>query len=151
MFYPDFNRAFEIYTDASLVGIGAVLMQRDCKSDQLKLICCASRPFRGGEVNYYTTKKEFLALVWALRKFENLVLGKKIIINTDHQALTFLLTQKHVNPMLARWVETLLEFDLEIRHVPGPENDAADALSRQYEKWKVDRHRDPVQADVSSA
>jgi transposase InsO family protein len=140
--FPDFSQVMELYVDASLVGMGAALMQGP--EGAKRLIVATSRAFRGSEMHYSATKKELKALVWALGKLEQILLGGKFIVYTDHRALTFLLSQRHQAAMLERWTDKLLRFDMQISHVPGAENVVADALSRQYEKWLVDRHGKPA-------
>lgn len=73
--FPDFTLPFIIHVDASKEGIGAVLSQRIDPTKRERIILCASRQFRGAELNYSTTKKELWGLIWALKKFESLVLG----------------------------------------------------------------------------
>ena len=146
--YPDYGKPFDLFVDASLVGMGAVLMQEH--EGKLRLVSAASKAFRGSTLNYSATKKELLAVVWALRRFGNVLRGTQFTLHTDHRALMFLLTQTHINPMLARWVETILELDFDIQHVPGAENVIADALSRQYEKWRIDRHGQTIKKEAKA-
>ena len=85
------------------------------------------------EKNYCPTKKQLLAVIFALKKFEQYVSGRRFTLETDHKALVFLFTQKHVNRMISEWFETLLSFNFEIVHVPGANNVMADATSRMNE------------------
>jgi transposase InsO family protein len=144
--YPDYSQVMELFVDASLVGMGAVLMQKASPADKtLKIVYATSRAFRGSELSYSATKKELLAVVWALKRFENMIKFKRFVLHTDHQALTFLMTQSHLNAMLERWVDFICGFDFDLRHVPGADNVVADALSRQYDKWNIDRFGKPMQ------
>ena len=80
-------------------------------------------------MNNTTTKKELLAVVYALDKFRRYILGSKIVIYTDHATLKYLFSKKEAKPRLIRWVLLLQEFDLEIRDKKDNENSMADHLS----------------------
>src|SRR3954463_14350271 len=85
---PDWNEPFEIMCDASDYAVGAVLGQR--KDKKLHVIYYASRTLDEAQMNYATTEKELLAVVFALDKFRSYLVGAKIIIYTDHAAIRYL-------------------------------------------------------------
>jgi len=101
--------------------------------------------------NYCATRRELLAVVSALQHFRHYLLGNKVILRTDHHSLKWLKTFNKPEGILARWVETLAEFDLEIEHRPGRLHSNVDGISRQYckqcgakptnTKWFDELHR----------
>lgn len=125
---PNMNDNFLIECDASYVGIGAVLYQEE--GEERKVISLISRGLNKAERNYTVSEIEMLSVVFALTKFREYVLGRKITIVTDHKALEFLLTSKLTSNRLTRWILYIQEYDFEIKYRKGSENIIADFLSR---------------------
>jgi hypothetical protein len=92
---PDWSLSFEIMCDASDYVVGAVLGQT--KDKKHYAIAYASKTLTGAQLNYATTKKELLAVVFAIDKFRSYLVGAKIIVYTDHAALKYLFTKKDAN------------------------------------------------------
>ena len=133
LIYPDFEKSFTLYTDASGTGIGAVLSQigNDGKEH---VVAYASRSMNQAEVNYPITDQECLAIVWAIRHFQHYLELQPFTIVTDHSALKWLQTSKIPKGRRARWIMELQQFKFTIKHRPGKANANADALSRMYEE-----------------
>ncbi|KHJ39848.1 hypothetical protein D918_10120 [Trichuris suis] len=120
---PDLSKEFQLCTDASEHGIGAVLEQEG------RVVAYASRALRPAEKNYSVIEKECLAIVFATKKFRHFLLGSKFRVLTDHAPLQWLAAQK-MEGRLTRWAVMLQEFDMVIAYRPGQSNGNADALSR---------------------
>ena len=121
--YPSFKKEFTLLTDASAVGIGAVLEQEGHP------IAYASRSLTPSERQYSVIERECLAAVFAVKQFRHYLLGRPFSLHTDHQPLQWLSAQK-MEGRLCRWALALQEFDFEIKYRRGSANGNADALSR---------------------
>ena len=97
---PDWTIPFEIMCDASDYAIGAVLGQRVDK--HFHVIYYASKTLNETQVNYTTTEKEFLAVIFALDKFRSYLQGFKVVIHTDHAAIRHLVAKNDSKPRLIR-------------------------------------------------
>ena len=126
--YPDYSVDFQLETDASGVGLGAVLSQ--IQKDRSNQLAFASCTLQASEVNYGITELEALAVVWAVWHFWQYLYGHRCHIMTDNQVLKSLLNTPHPSGELARWGLTLQELDLVIAYRPGKKDPKADALSR---------------------
>src|SRR6185312_9991197 len=116
--------------DPSDYAVGAVLGQT--KDKKHHAIAYASKTLIGAQLNYATTEKELLVVVFAINKFRSYLVGAKIVVYTDHAALKYLLTKKDAKPHLIHWILLLQEFDIEIEDKKGVGNSVADHLSRMH-------------------
>ena len=89
-------------------------------------------------MNYRVFEMETIAILKALLKWEDKLLGQRINMVTDHKALEFFKMQKHLNNRQACWMEFLACFDFNIIYIKGETNLVADALSRNYENDTCD-------------
>lgn len=128
--YPDLTHPFFVATDASQVGIGCTLYQVINK--ETKHIAFMARALSKSERNYSTTKRELLAIVYALTKFHKFLWGRKFTLFCDHRSLVYLHTQKVANAMMINWLDTILNYDFNIIHLPGMDNILPDRLSRLF-------------------
>ncbi|XP_035830815.1 uncharacterized protein LOC118480199, partial [Helianthus annuus] len=120
---PEGTDDFVVYCDASIQGLGCVLMQRD------KVIAYASRQLKVHERNYTTHDLELGAVVFALKIWRHYLYGTRCTIYTDHRSLEHILKQKDLNMRQRRWVELLNDYECAIKYHPGKANVVADALS----------------------
>jgi hypothetical protein len=125
---PNWHLPFEIMCEASDYAVGAVLDQS--KDKKQYAISYASKTLIGPQLNYATTEKELLVVVFAIEKFMSYLVGAMFIVYTDQATLKYLLMKKDVKPHLIQWILLRHEFDLEIRDKKGVENLMADHLSR---------------------
>ena len=125
---PNVKERFVLRTDASNVGIGAVLMQYH--EGELFPVMYASRKLLPREKNYAVIEKECLALVWAIGKFEVYMYGQEFTIQTDHRSLEYLDKAKFSNARIMRWALSLQPYKYKIEYIKGEDNVGADFLSR---------------------
>jgi len=120
-----------LVTDASMTGAaGHVCQGDDWKT--AKPVAFWSGKFSSAEQAYPTHEQELLAIVESLKRFRHHLLGTKFTIVTDHEKLDRFMTQKNLSRRQTRWLETLNDFDFDIKWSPGKLNVFADALSRIY-------------------
>ncbi|GJV64757.1 retrotransposon protein, putative, ty3-gypsy subclass [Tanacetum coccineum] len=122
---PKGSDDFVVYYDASIKGLGAVLMQR------MKVIAYASRKLKVHEKNYTIYDLELGAVVFALKIWRHYLYGTKCVVFTDNKSLQHILNQKELNMRQCRWIELLSDYDCEIRYHPRKANVIADALSQK--------------------
>ena len=122
---PNSGEEYEVYTDASLRGLGCVLMQGG------KVVAYGSRQLQTHEQNYPTHDLELASVVFALKLWRCYLYGEIFQVYSDHKSLKYIFTQKDLNLWKRRWVEYLEDYDFSLNYHPGKANIVADALSRK--------------------
>ncbi|GAA5972537.1 hypothetical protein JCM11641_001890 [Rhodosporidiobolus odoratus] len=125
----DSEKPIWLMTDASKVGIGAVLLQGD---DWKTAHPCGfySRQYIAAEKNHPTHEQELLAVIAALKAWRLDLLGVRFRVLTDHDTLRHFQTQATLSKRQARWTEVLADYDYELSYNPSKLNAVADAMSR---------------------
>ena len=119
---------FILDTDASDKSVGAELIQ--IQEGEERAVAYGSLTLTPEQQRYCTTRKELLAIIRFSRQFRHYLLGRHFTVRTDHNSLTWLMNFKEPQGQLARWLEELSQFNMEIQHRPGKKHTNADALSR---------------------
>ena len=88
-----------------------------------------SKKLTPAESHYHVTYRELMAVYLACMKCRHYLHGNVCHVYTDHEPLTYIFVEPHLNARQARWLECLAELDLKVHYVPGKENVAADVLS----------------------
>ncbi|KAE8237293.1 hypothetical protein A4X13_0g8842 [Tilletia indica] len=142
------NDPIFVVSDASTSGVGALYGQ-GATWQTMRPAGFHSRKFNSAQMNYRTHEQELLAVLEALMKWEDQLLGRKFVIITDHRSLEYLQTQKKLSGRQARWLEYLSRFTYSIQYVSGDSNVVADYLSRFWEDPTVPSEaHDFVNADA---
>ena len=130
--YPDFTKEFPIKTDASQVGLGAMLTQEyEIKGKKISMpFCFASRSLKGAKRQYSVTDQEGLTVVWAVKTFKSYIMGTCFKIVTDHNTLKALVNKASIKVQLAWWADYFISFDMDIIYFQVKDNITADTLSR---------------------
>ena len=140
--YSDDAEPLELFVDASGVGAGACLVQK--QGEDNRVIAYASMTFSATERRYSTIERELAAIRWGVEAFRPFVIGSEFNLHTDHQPLFYLRNMKLVNSRLARTLTDLADFNMKIVYTPGKHNAAADALSRLHHSLDLDGENIPV-------
>ncbi|GJV67649.1 RNA-directed DNA polymerase [Tanacetum coccineum] len=122
---PNFQKPFELETDASIIGVGAVLLQEG------RPVAFFSEKLSEARRKWTTYELEFYAIVRAVKHWEQYLFQQEFVLQTNHEALKYFNSQKSISRMHARWMEYLQQFTFVIKHKAGTKNKVADALSRR--------------------
>jgi len=134
--YPDYSKPFILYTDASKIGLGAVLSQKDNEGIE-RPVAFASKTLVDSQTRYSASELEFMAMWWAITKQYNQYLkGSEFEVITDHKALKGLRESERGGDKITKMRQDLSSYRFTITYSPAEKNKHADALSRT--KWKTD-------------
>lgn len=127
--YPRDDSMYILDTDASNVGIGAVLSQNHHGVE--KVIAYGSKKLDPHQQRYSVTRRELLAVITFMHQYRHYLLGKRFLLRTDHGSLKWLFNFKDPQGQVARWLEVLSQYNFDIQHRAGKKHQNADGLSRK--------------------
>jgi transposase InsO family protein/predicted aspartyl protease len=127
--YPDTNKPYVLYTDASDNCIGACLTQESDEGEE-KPIYFLSHKLSPTQTRWSTIEKEGFAIYYALQKLDLYLHGSQFVIRTDHKPLKYILDAKMENKKIARWALSVAGYNCKVEYIEGKENHCADLLSR---------------------
>jgi hypothetical protein len=127
--FPYWRKEFHVHVDAYSIALGVVMAQPG-EGDIDHPLDFARRKLSTYEINYTTTEREGLAMVYALQKFHHYLLGEHFKIFTDHSKLKYLVNNPVLGGRICRWILLFQEYDFEIIVKPGRMNKGLDHLSR---------------------
>ena len=122
--------SYRLTTDASKIGVGAVLEEVDSSGKLLGVVGYFSKSLQGAQKNYPAGELELLGIIAALQHFRYLLHGKRFTLRTDHISLLSLKNNTEPSRRVQKWLELLGTYDCELEYLAGPKNLVADAISR---------------------
>ena len=127
--FADFEKEFQLETDASSEGLGAMLSQKQ-PDGKWHPVAFGSRELKEGEAKYHSSKLEFMAVKWAItEQFREYLQYQPFTVLTDNNPLTYILMTPNLDALGYQWVATLASYNMTIRYLKGSDNKVADALS----------------------
>ena len=143
--YPDFEKPFTLYCDASQTALGAVLCQT-AEDDELHPVAYLGRATTDQEARWSATELEALCVVYSVKEFSVYLAGKPFEIHTDHQPLLHIFKgTNQPSAKLTRYALFLSDYQYSIKHVAGVQNNVADALSRRTYAETPEEPTDPTE------
>ena len=145
--YPDPNKRFILYTDASDTCIGAVLCQEYTEGEETfeKPVYFISHKLNKSQINYSTVEKECFVIMYSLERLHHWVSCSQIICKTDHMPLKYLLSSHFKNRKIASWQMNIAKYNIDIEYLPGKQNLIADLMSRRPNNYEPDEGEVPQQ------
>ncbi len=142
---PDFDKDFEIHSDASDFAIRGVIVQDG------RPVAFESKKLSETERRWPTHEKEMWAVIHCLKTWGHYIGSKDVVVWTDNVTLKYFAIQPKLSSKQQRWQDTLALFNVDIRHKPGKENIVPDALSRKHQLRMVCVGESELQKEVRLA
>ena len=131
--YSDPSKEYLLETDALELGLGAVLSQKQ-SDGRYHPIAFGSRALHGVQVNFHSTKLEFLAMKWLIEHFQTYLLGHHFKVHMDSNPLTYFLMSPNMDATKQRWINELAKYDFPLKYQKGKNNTVANTLSQIREE-----------------
>lgn len=126
--FPSNKLPFVVYTDSSAFAVGSILAQTDENGDE-RVIQYASQQLNDTQSRWSASEREAYAIIVALNRFRQYLLGNRFTLYSDHMPLRSLFTADMKNARIQRWAVILSEYDMDIKYKKGSTM-KADFLSR---------------------
>ena len=136
--HPNPNKEYLLEMDASKLRLGAMLSQKQ-SDGRYNPVAFGSRALHGAEINYHSTKLEFLVMKWSIEHFQTY-----FKVRTDNNPLMYFLTLPNMDAMKQRWINELAKYEFSLKYQKGKNNTMADALSRISGECLSDEEADKV-------
>ena len=133
LFYPDYTLEWLLRTDASELGVGAVLLQRVVVlsgPDILQPIAFVAKKFSATARDWSTIEQEAYGIFYAVKTLAYYLIGKEFVIETDHNNLLWM--EASEVPKIVRWRIFLQSYNFKLLHISGKLNVIADWFSRTF-------------------
>lgn len=154
--YPDVNKPYTLYTDASQSCIGACLTQPCCEGEEVipgikteKPIYYLSHKLSDTQTRWSTIEKEAFAIHYALQKLDHFLHNAEFTIRTDHKPLKYILEAPMQNKKIQLWALGLSGYNCKVEYISGPENTCADLLSRLPDDQKNSKSETDNEPDIN--
>ena len=145
---PDDTMPYKLQTDASVAGIGAVLLQVTPNGD--RPLAYMSKKLTKSQINWPTIEQECYAIIQAVEKWDKYLRGHEFILETDHEPLVNLTNKEQLNKRCERWRLRLAEYRFKVKHIQGKKNNMADYLSRSPVELAQEDDDDKIIFDTKS-
>ena len=126
--YPDTNKPYVLYTDASNSCIGSCLTQE--VDGEEKPINYLSHKLSPSQKKYSTIEKECFAIFYSLQKLDHYLHNAQFVIKSDHKPLKYILDAPMQNKRIQLWALSIAAYNCKVEYIKGTANTCADLLSR---------------------